>query len=234
MSHLAKRQNKQFVQRFFIALVLIIAFIIFFFSAGIKLLVSFTLFLNQMANGKSKQQAVQQQQTLSSITIDPILSATNSAVVDFSGTSLNFDHLEIYLNDEKQDEISISDSFAGEIKNLQENQNTIYFIAKSASSKETKKTQEFTVTYMKSKPKLEVSSPSDNSKTNKEDVAITGTTDKEITILVNGQPVIVDVDGKFVTSVRLKNGENKITISAEDVAGNEVQKTLTVTYSKDD
>lgn len=234
MSRLEKHQNKQIFQRIAIAFVLFVAFIIFFFSVGIKMLVSFTLFLNQLANNGSKQQTSQQAETFNSINIDPIPSATNSANLTFSGTALNFDKLEIYLNDEKQDEITISDSFSGEIKGLEKGTNTIHFIAKSSSSKETKKTPSYDVLYKNEKPKLEISEPNDNSKTNKEDIKISGVTDKETTIRVNGQPLIVDVEGKFTTTFRLKEGENKIQITAEDIVGNQEKKDLTITYSKDE
>lgn len=234
MSRLETHQNKQLMQRLAVAFVLFIAFIIFFFNTGIKFLVSSTLFLNQLANKGSKQQAVQQTTTFNTVNIDPIPSATNSATLTFSGTALNFDQLEIYLNDEKQDEISISDTFSGEIKGLEKGTNTVYFIAKSTSSKETKKTSSYDVLYKNDKPKLEIQEPSDNSKTNKEDIKISGTTDKETTIRVNGSPLIVDVDGKFTTMFRLKTGENKLHITAEDIVGNQENKDLTVTYSKDE
>ncbi|MFH0772820.1 MAG: hypothetical protein V1922_00730 [bacterium] len=234
MSRLEKHQNKQLLQRVAIAVVLFVAFVIFFFSAGIKMLVSFTLFLNQIANGGSKQQTSQQTESLNTVNIDPIPSATNSATLTFSGTALNFDKLEIYLNDEKQDEISISDSFSGEVKGLEKGTNTIHFIAKSSTSKETKKTPAYDVLYKSDKPKLEIQEPGDNTKTNKEDVKISGQTDKETTIRINGQPLIVDVNGKFTTLFRLKEGENKIQITAEDIVGNQEKKDLTITYSKDE
>lgn len=234
MSRLEKHQNKQFLQKIAISIVLFVAFIIFFFSAGIKMLVSFTLFINQLANSGSKQQATSQSETLNTVAMDPIPSATNSATLVFSGTALNFDMLEIYLNDEKQDEISISDSFIGEIKGLEKGSNTVHFIAKSTATKDTKKTPLFDVTYKDEKPKLEVSEPNDGSKVGKEDVRISGKTDKETTIRVNGQPLIVDVEGKFTTLFRLKEGENKIQITAEDIVGNQEKKDLTVHYSKDE
>jgi len=233
MSRLEKHQNKQFFQRLIIAFVLLVAFVIFFFNAGIKMLISFTLFLNQLANRGTKQQTVQQTEAFNTVSIDPIPSATNSATLFFSGTSLNFDKLEMYLNDEKQDEISLSDTFKGEIKGLEKGTNTVYFIAKSTQSKETKKTPVYDVFYKSDKPKLDISEPSDGSKTNKEDIKIAGSTDKETTIRVNGQPLIVDVDGKFTTLFRLKSGENKILITAEDIVGNQEKKNLTITYSTD-
>lgn len=234
MSRLEKHHTKTLFQKIGISIVLFIAFIIFFFSAGIKMLVSFTLFINQLANSGSKQQTNQQPSTFNSISLDPIPSATNSATLLFSGTSLNFDKLEIYLNDEKRDEISISDTFAGEIKGLEIGDNTIHFIAKSSKSKETKKSDTFSVLYKSQKPKLDVSEPNDKTKTNKEDVKISGETDKEVTIRVNGQPLIVDVAGKFTTQFRLKEGENKILITAEDIVGNQEKREITVTYSKDE
>jgi len=234
MSRLEKHENKQIIQKILIAVVLFVAAIIFFFSAGIKMLVSFTLFLNQLANGNSQQQALQKTESFNTVNIDPIPSATNSATLLFSGTSLNFDKLEIYLNDEKQDEINISDTFSGEVKGLEKGDNKVHFIAKSSSSKETKKTPTYSILFKSEKPKLEIQEPSDKSKTNREDVRISGTTDIETTIRINGQPIIVDVQGKFTTLLRLKDGENKINITAEDIVGNQEVKDLVVTYSKDD
>jgi len=234
MSRLAKHQNKQVFQRLIIAMLLFVAFVIFFFSVGIKMLVSFTLFINQVANSGTKQQTTIQSEAFNSVSIDPIPSATSSSTLAFSGTALNFNKLEIYLNNEKQDEISISDSFMGEIKSLETGVNTVHFIAKSTLSKETKKTSVYDVIFKNSKPKLEIQEPNDGTKTNKEDVRISGLTEKETTIRINGQPLIVDVAGKFTTMVRLKDGENKIEVSAEDIVGNMEKKTLTITYSKDD
>lgn len=234
MSRLEKHQNKQIVQRILIAVVLLVAAIIFFFSVGIKMLVSFTLFLNQLANGNSKQQTIQKTESFNTVNIDPIPSATSSAFLWFSGTALNFDSLEIYLNDEKQDEITISDTFSGEIKGLEKGDNKVHFIAKSKNSKETKKTPTYTILFKSEKPKLAVQEPNDNTKTNKEDVRVSGTTDNETTIRINGQPIIVDVQGKFTTLIRLKEGENKIQIIAEDIVGNQEIKDIVITYSKDD
>lgn len=234
MSRLERHQNKTFIQKMAIAIVLFIAFVIFFFSIGIKVLVSFTLFLNQLANSGGKQQTTEQKKVFNTVAIDPIPSATNSATILFSGTALNFDSLEIYLNNEKLDEIDISDTFSGEVKGLEKGENTIYFIAKSSETKETKETDPYEVLYKNEKPKLDIQEPSDNSRTNKDDVKVSGQTDKETSIRINGQPIITDSEGKFSTMVRLKDGENKILIVAEDIVGNQEQKELKVTYSKDD
>jgi hypothetical protein len=234
MSRLEQHNKKQLSQKILVTVVLVIAAIVFFFSLGIKLLVSLTLFINQLANGNTKQSQTQQSETLSSISIDPIPSATNSATILFSGSALSYDKLEIYLNDEKRDEIDISDTFAGEVQGLEKGDNTIHFIAKSSRTKKTEKTQNYEVIYKNEKPKLEVSEPGENARTNKEDIRITGKTDREVEIRINGQPIVVDAEGKFTTLFRLKDGENKIEVVAEDIVGNQEKKSLTVTYAKDD
>ena len=60
-----------------------------------------------------------------------------------------------------------------------------------------------------------------------------GETDKETYIKVNDLPVVVDAQGVFQTMVKLKEGENKIAIIAQDVAGNSEEKILILTYEKD-
>lgn len=234
MTRLEQHSKKQTRQRIVITVVLVIAGIVFFFTTGIKLLVSFTLFINQLANGGSNETEIRQTETLSTINIDPIPSATSSSSILFSGSALSYDSLEIYLNDEKRDEIAISDTFSSEVQGLEKGNNTLYFIAKSSKTKKTEKTQEYDVIYKDEKPKLELSEPGENARTNKEDIRISGITDKEVTIRINSQPIVVDAEGKFTTLFRLKDGENKIEVIAEDIVGNQEKKSLTVTYAKDD
>lgn len=234
MTRLEQHSKKQFKQRILVGIVLFIAGIVFFFTSGIKLLVSFTLFINQLANGGTTDTEIRQTELLSNINIDPIPSATSSSTIIFSGTSLSYDSLEIYLNDEKRDEIKISDTFSSDIQGLEKGNNTLYFIAKSSKTKKTEKTQEFEIIYKSEKPKLEISEPGENAKTNKEDIRITGATDREVTIRINNQPIVVDSEGKFTTLFRLKEGENTIEVIAEDIVENQEKKSLTVTYAKDD
>ncbi len=101
-------------------------------------------------------------------------------------------------------------------------------------NKNEKKTSDYNVFYSDDKPKLEITEPQDNSKTSKSEITIIGSTDNDITVRTNNLPVIVDATGKFRTTLRLKEGENKIEISAVDDAGNNETKTITVTYQKDE
>jgi len=69
--------------------------------------------------------------------------------------------------------------------------------------------------------------------TNNQEIKVKGNTDKETYIHINDIPVVVDANGAFETSVRLKDGDNQINATAVDIAGNIETKTLKVIYQKD-
>lgn len=236
MSRLSHHQNKEFAYKTFLLIGLIIAAIVFFISFGFKILINGSLFINQLANGgNSSQRGITKSEILTSLLIDPPLSATNSSHLIVSGSTVNFDQVEIYLNNEKITDAMVNgDSFSEEITGLEKGDNTLYFIAKSSKSKDTKKSSDYTVTYKSDKPKLEITQPNDNTKTNKQEITIAGKTEKEIYIKINSQPIVVDAQGNFQTTYKLNSGDNTINIVAEDIVGNQETKSIKVTYSKDD
>lgn len=235
MSRLSHHQNKEFAYKTFLLVGLIIAAIVFFISFGFKILINGSLFVNQLANGgNTSKNGVTKNEILTSLLIDPPLSATSSSHLIVSGSTVNFDQVEIYLNSEKiTDAMVIDDSFSEEITGLEKGSNTLYFIAKSNKSKDTKKSTDYTVIYKSDKPKLDISSPTDGSKTNKQEIQVSGTTDKETFIKINGQPIVTDAQGNFVGNVKLNNGDNTITVIAEDIVSTQETKTIKVNYSPD-
>ncbi len=217
-------------------MVLIIILMAILFNVGFNALINSSLFFGKLFSKNSDQEQQTQDNFFGSLHIDSIPTATNSARFVISGSATNFKTIEYYINDEKVESHSIVDmpSFNDEIGDLKKGANNVYIKAIAEDKKKEKKSDVYTILYSDEKPKLEISEPQDNSKTSKSDLTIKGTTDKEITIKANQMPVIVDATGKFQTTVRLKEGENKIEITATDDAGNEEKKTLTVTYQKDE
>ena len=142
--------------------------------------------------------------------------------------------MDFYINAKKIKEIeSSSDTFSEEIGDLEKGDNNVYVLAKSRNSKIEKNTITYKVFYKNEKPKLDISEPSDNLTTNNQEIKVKGSTDKETYVRVNDLPVVVDASGGFETTVRLKDGDNQIVITAADIAGNMETKSLKVTYQKD-
>ncbi|OGK62368.1 hypothetical protein A2334_02920 [Candidatus Roizmanbacteria bacterium RIFOXYB2_FULL_38_10] len=236
MSRLSNHQQKQLAYKAIFFFVLLMAFIILLATYGFRIIINGSLLINELANSqRSKNEEVKKDQTLTSLMIDPPPSATSSSQLSVSGSTVNFDIVEVYLNHEKMTEVAvINDVFADEIRGLEKGENSLYFIAKSKKFSQTKKSSVFTVIYKDEKPTLEITDPNDNSRTNKQEIKIAGKTGKETYIKINGQPVVVDANGGFQTWYKLNDGDNIIEIVAEDIVGNEEKKSLKITYAKDD
>lgn len=65
-----------------------------------------------------------------------------------------------------------------------------------------------------SPPRLTVDSPPDATTVAQDSIEVRGTTEPEVTVLINGQQVFLDEDGNFSETVTLKEGLNVITVSA--------------------
>lgn len=235
MGRLERHQNKEFTKRVILLAGLLIVIVVLIFTVGFNILLNFSLFIANLGSGGKTQTEVVEDDFVGNIDIDTIPVATNEAHIIVGGSVLNYPNLEFFVNGQKVKSVAnASDRFSEEIVALQKGDNEIYILAKSDNKKHEKKSSTFTVTYIADKPKLELKEPGDGTKTNKNEIKVAGTTAKEVYVKINDAPVVVDAQSAFETSVVLKEGENKITIVAQDAAGNTETKTLTVTYQKDE
>jgi len=143
MSRLSNHQQKQLAYKAIFFFVLLMAFIILLATYGFRIIINGSLLINELANSqRSKNEEVKKDQTLTSLMIDPPPSATSSSQLSVSGSTVNFDIVEVYLNHEKMTEVAvINDVFADEIRGLEKGENSLYFIAKSKKFSQTKKSR---------------------------------------------------------------------------------------------
>ena len=80
-----------------------------------------------------------------------------------------------------------------------------------------------------SPPHLSVDSPKENQVISGDSVLVFGTTDQDVKITVDNQPVLVGDDGKFSTSIGITEMTNEIDIIATSRSGkiNEVKRKIT-------
>lgn len=216
-------------------LILLIVTIILISTVGFKLLLNSSVFIANFFNKKTPAPLNKTVDVYGTLNIDNIPVATNSAKFTVSGSVVNYDKVQFYINSEKVKEINSfsTDSFSEEIGDLEEGSNSVYLKAYTKDNNSSKKTDVFTVIYKSTKPKLEISEPEDKRITANQEINLKGATDKEVFIKVNDLPVVVDANGNFQTSVRLNEGENAIKIEALDIANNSEIKTVTITYQKE-
>ena len=79
-----------------------------------------------------------------------------------------------------------------------------------------------------SQPLLAIVSPENNYSTSGNSIIVEGATDRDANIFLNGQPILVNDDGKFRETVTVQSGENVINVKAVNKFGKEAVESLTV------
>lgn len=231
MRRLYKHRKKQ-IYHYLIVLFLVIFFL---FTIGPKIIINTSLFFANLS-GREKQDksGLSSNSYLLPPEIVDIPDATSSAQIKVKIQAINGKKLSIYVNDILQDKSLLdSDQYEADIT-LDKGENSIYATLEDPKTKEKKDSPTYKVVYIKEKPKLEIDSPHDQDKLKNEDVVVNGTTDKGNSVRINSAPAITDSEGKFSYKLRLKSGENKITVESRDIAGTITSADLTVFYEKED
>jgi len=236
MKRMLEHKKKNVKKMIIFYLVILIIIIYLFLTVGFKILINSSIFISNFFPKKQTTKLLKNENLYGSINIDDIPVATNSARFIVSGSIVNYNILNFFINEEKvrQEKIMSGDFFSQEIGDLEKGKNEIYIEALSDDGQSSKKTNVYTVIFDDEKPTLEISSPQDKTTVNNQEIILKGKTDNEIYIKINEIPVVVDATGNFSTPIRLKDGDNNIVVIAEDVAGNRETKNLIVTYKKDE
>lgn len=79
-------------------------------------------------------------------------------------------------------------------------------------------------------PELVISHPEDNKIVERSLIDITGKTDIDSTLLINGEVVLLKPDGSFVASVNLKEGVNTLSVVSINALEKRAEKVLTLIY----
>lgn len=79
---------------------------------------------------------------------------------------------------------------------------------------------------------LNISAPQPNSTVTTSTVTVRGTTVPNADIFVDDVQIKSDAKGEFSTPITLDNGENVISVAANDEDGNSAEQELTVTYDE--
>lgn len=215
--------------------IILIIFIIVKF--GISFLVGFSGFLTS-PNQSSQTTSQNQIGYIPPPVLNPLPTATNSAHIVISGKAAKDETINLYINNDLQDKVMTDSngnfSFS---ENLSLGNNLIN--AKSEkNSKQSDFSNSINTSYLNSQPKLDVDSPSDGQKFDKNTIGtgntinISGKTDPGVSVTVDGFWAVIDDNNNFSYTLALQNGDNQIKIVATDQAGNKTEKDLKVNFSQ--
>jgi len=161
--------------------------------------------------------------------------ATNSATIKISGYAIPNAKVEIYFDDDIKASSSTdgNGNFSTDDLPLVLGVNNIYGKTIDDKGQASLPSKSIQLTYSNDKPKLDLSSPSDNAQVKGGDkkITVSGTTDPGSNISVNSNTVIVGSDGTFSTDATLNDGDNTISVTATNNVGNTTQISRKVNYS---
>ncbi|MCL4386942.1 hypothetical protein M1307_00920 [Patescibacteria group bacterium] len=216
--------------------ILFVLFIIVKFGLGVITGIGgFFVKVNEI-KGTAKTQTSQTQEVLIPPTLDTIPQATKEPNVKITGkTNETNGSIQLFLNDslDTNTKVNKDGTFTFDKVSLKEGENTIKVRLRTDNDKTSDFSDEYTISYIKSGPKLDVNSPSDGATFSKDNQEITvqGKTDPNNKVTVNGFWAIIDQDGNYSYTLKLNNGDNTISIEATDPAGNSTKKEVKVTYN---
>lgn len=203
----------------------LIAWVIPFFIGGLTFLDKF--------KPQTKPETIDQAIT------PPILNipfeSTNSATLNLTGFASSDSEVEIYVDDQLKDTVKTDSTGNFIAENIELNLGTNNITGKTVNSdgKKSLPSKNIRLFYSDEKPKLEILEPADNTdlKGGDKKVRVSGKTDPENNVSVNGSSVIVRNDGTFSTEVNLNDGDNKIGITVSNGVGNQTQEERLVKFT---
>lgn len=233
-TRLERKQQAKNTRRAIIYIVLTLALALVLVFVGIPLLIRMAIFLgNLRTTSKMPEQAD---------TIPPSpprlivpFEATNSAQFSLKGFTEPGAIIKIYNSGLSFGETAADNegSFAVDNLKLTSGRNEITAVAQDAAGNESQPSAPTVVEFDTTPPALEITSPENGATITglENQITLEGKTEEGTKIYVNDRLVIVGPEGDFDYQYPLEEGENTLTIIAQDKAGNQTKKELKVNYS---
>lgn len=157
--------------------------------------------------------------------------ATNSAVIDIPGLAEPESMVYLTQNGESVGKIKANSDglFTFEGIALKPGSNSFQSVASDSSENQSKPSTTIYIAFSDKLPEINIDYPTDNLKVSTKRLEIRGATDQENRLTINDRWVMVDSQGKFLTTINLNPGENILVFVVVDRATNTLRKELKVT-----
>jgi hypothetical protein len=234
-SRLLNKEEARSTRRFFVSAILIITIILALVFGGIPLLVKIAVTFSDINNINSPIEQIDKTPPAPpQISTPPEAIKTNPLTLN--GFAESGSKVQIYLNNSQYKDVLAAEdgTFMADNINLTEGQNILYAIALDDALNQSQASTKVSVILDTKEPLLEISQPQNNARFTGEKqrkIQIFGKTEVEASLTINNSSEILDKDGNFSSTLTLNEGDNTITITALDLAGNKTEKQIKVTYS---
>jgi hypothetical protein len=234
-SRLLNKEEARNTRKLFVSGALILAIILALVFGGIPLLVKIAVTFSDINNINSPIEQIDKTPPA-----PPQISTPPEAIkinpLTLSGFAEPGSKVQIFLNGSQlKDVLAAEDgTFMADNINLTEGLNVLYATAVDDALNQSQPSTKVNVVLDTKAPLLEISQPQNNAHflgEKQRKMQIIGKTEVEASLTINNSSEILDKDGNFSSTLTLNEGDNTITITALDLAGNKTEKQIKVTYS---
>ncbi len=209
-----------------------VALLVFLAIFGLRILIGFSLLVDRIRGNTPQTQ--QQTESLQPPVLDPLPEATNSATLTVRGRAKAKLTVVLTVNAKEYKSLPVGDDGTFEVSDIpvSEGQFSASAIVTDDKNGKSSPSQDIRTIIDRTAPKLEIAAPEDHATVNDgtHRVGVQGITDADVRVTINDRIAVVRSDGSFTYSMPLNDGENKLSIVARDIAGNETKAERTVTY----
>lgn len=161
--------------------------------------------------------------------------ATSSASITLTGFTTPKAKVYLLKNGTESEVVDADDSgnFSIDVS-LEQGENSFAAYAKNGEL-ESEVSQRFVTIFDNEKPEIEVTEPTEGQTIQgkkSQNVTVKGKTKPGAKVYLNDRLIFIGEDGTFDTTHRLENGSNNLSFKVIDMAGNEAEKTVTVTFQE--
>ena len=235
-SRLSRKEGQRYARQTFIFSFLTLLLIAVLLFWGIPSLVKLAVFLGDL---RSSSQPVSSEDAVPPTVpiLRPSAPATNSATLRISGFSEDGTTVVLSINGSDTHEVLVeaNGEFLFDSVSLQPGENTISARSVDKAGNASRSSADVRVIYDNALPSLTVDSPQDRASfvgSSEKVLRVSGTSESDSVVRINGLFAILSTEGGFSSSLTLSPGDNTITVTASDRAGNETVVTRTVSYEE--
>jgi hypothetical protein len=234
-SRLAKNFEKRSRNTLILSVLGIFAVLFLLFKYGIPLITETSYQVGQITNSQNNSKTQTTNNTyVAAPSLDSLPQAVNKPDLAISGTALTGLKIQLYVNGSQVDETNTDSN--GTFKfgiQLSSGDNIIKARAVSGTN-QSDFSDSSVVTYKNAGPSLTIDSPhdGDNISSGSSPINVTGKTDPDSMVTVNGFQAIIDQNGNYTYSLALNGGGNDIKVVSTDNAGNQTAKQVHINYSQ--
>lgn len=229
-----RRSESKAKRKLIFNLVIVVVLIYVFFNWGLPFLVGNLSFLNQYKSVKPAEEVKIDEAIAPPVLYVPF-EATNSSSLSISGYATALSKVEVYIDDELKSQTTTDSEgkFTTDLIALNLGSNNLYALTINDKDKKSLPSKTIKLFYSNEKPTLEINQPTDGMEitSGEKKVVVSGKTDPNNSVTVNGATIIVNSEGNFQTTININDGDNVITVISSTNFGTTNQTERRVKYT---